>query len=372
MTVERFSTKERIAGNAEQKSTTEGRGKKRAQAFGVIGRDSVKTQAVLLEKPEHVSLGCVDLNAPEAGDLVVDIEWSGISTGTERLLWSGRMPAFPGMGYPLVPGYESVGRVARIGAQRAAEIETETAASTSPNSAPEQIRVGQRVFVPGANCFGAVRGLFGGSAARLVVPESRVTAIGEELGEDGVLLALAATALHALDSGNSPPPELIVGHGVLGRLLARLTLALGHPAPMVWETNAARRNGADGYPVLAPDADPRRDYRSIYDVSGDASLLDSLIARLRKGGEIVLAGFYSEALSFVFPPAFMREARIRVAAEWLPADLAEVNRLIAGGGLDLSGLITHRESAEQAEQAYRTAFGDSDCLKMILDWRACS
>ncbi|MCY4016397.1 MAG: chlorophyll synthesis pathway protein BchC [Gammaproteobacteria bacterium] len=331
----------------------------------------MKTQAVLLEKPEHVSLGCVDLNAPEAGDLVVDIEWSGISTGTERLLWSGRMPAFPGMGYPLVPGYESVGRVA----ERAAERVAERAASTSPNSAAEQIRqihVGQRVFVPGANCFGAVRGLFGGSAARLVVPESRVTAIDEELGEDGVLLALAATALHALDSGNSPPPELIVGHGVLGRLLARLTLALGHPAPMVWETNAARHNGADGYPVLAPDADPRRDYRSIYDVSGDASLLDSLIARLRKGGEIVLAGFYSEALSFVFPPAFMREARIRVAAEWLPADLAEVNRLIAGGGLDLSGLITHRESAEQAEQAYRTAFGDSDCLKMILDWRACS
>jgi len=348
------------------------------KAFGVIGRDSVKTQAVLLEKPEHVSLGCVDLNAPEAGDLVVDIEWSGISAGTERLLWSGRMPAFPGMGYPLVPGYESVGRVVERAAEKAAEKAVEKAAEpgaadpTSQNSAPEPIRVGQRVFVPGANCFGAVRGLFGGSAARLVVPESRVTAIGEGLGEDGVLLALAATALHALDSGNSPPPELIVGHGVLGRLLARLTLALGHPAPVVWETNAARRNGADGYPVLEPDADPRRDYRSIFDVSGDASLLDSLIARLRKGGEIVLAGFYSEALSFVFPPAFMREARIRVAAEWLPADLAEVNRLIAAGELDLSGLITHRESADQAEQAYRTAFGDSDCLKMILDWRACS
>ena len=34
----------------------------------------------------------------------MDVEWSGISTGTERLLWSGRMPPFPGLGYPLVPG----------------------------------------------------------------------------------------------------------------------------------------------------------------------------------------------------------------------------------------------------------------------------
>ena len=46
---------------------------------------------------------------PAADDeIVVDVEFSGISTGTERLLWDGRMPPFPGMGYPLVPGYESV------------------------------------------------------------------------------------------------------------------------------------------------------------------------------------------------------------------------------------------------------------------------
>jgi bacteriochlorophyllide a dehydrogenase len=45
--------------------------------------------------------------------VVVDVEWSGISTGTERLLFTGRMPPSPGMGYPLVPGYESVGRVRR-------------------------------------------------------------------------------------------------------------------------------------------------------------------------------------------------------------------------------------------------------------------
>ncbi|MEI2676535.1 MAG: hypothetical protein V9G29_00925 [Burkholderiaceae bacterium] len=32
----------------------------------------------------------------------------------------------------------------------------------------------------------------------------------------------------------------------------------------------------------------------------------------------MLAGFYDEPLSFVFPPAFMREARIRIAAQWLP------------------------------------------------------
>ena len=52
--------------------------------------------------------------------MLVEVDYSGISTGTEKLLFNGRMPAFPGMGYPLVPGYESVGRIVDAGAERAA------------------------------------------------------------------------------------------------------------------------------------------------------------------------------------------------------------------------------------------------------------
>ena len=68
----------------------------------------------------------------------------------------------------------------------------------------------------------------------------------------------------------------------------------------------------------------------------------------------------------------MREARIRVAAQWQPSDLAAVRGLAESGRLPLEGLITHRSEAMQADAAYRTAFGDPACLKMILDWRACS
>jgi 3-hydroxyethyl bacteriochlorophyllide a dehydrogenase len=313
----------------------------------------MNTVAVVLEKPEHLVLARLDLSPPGEEDVVVDIEWSGISTGTERLLWSGRMPHFPGMGYPLVPGYESVGRVSAVGPRAGA-------------------RVGDRVFVPGARCFGAVRGLFGGAAARLVVPGARVVPIDERLGEQGVLLALAATAYHATAAPGAGQPELIVGHGVLGRLLARLALMSGSTVPVVWERDPERMDGAEGYPVLDPADDGRDDYRAIYDVSGDATLLDQLIARLAPGGEVVLAGFYSEPLTFAFPPAFMREARLRIAAEWRAADLVAVRELVESGRLSLDGLITHRHAAAEAPAAYRTAFGDPACLKMILDWRACS
>ena len=102
-------------------------------------------------------------------------------------------------------------------------------------------------------------------------------------------------------------------------------------------------------------------------------MLDTLVSRLAPGGEVVLAGFYAERMSFAFPAAFMKEARFRVAAQWQKPDLAAVSGLIACGALSLEGLVTHvaavGAAAETAADAYRTAFEDSGCLKMILDWR---
>jgi 3-hydroxyethyl bacteriochlorophyllide a dehydrogenase len=310
----------------------------------------MKATAIIFSEPEQLAVRSLDLTPPTATDAVVEIAWSGISTGTERLLWSGRMPPFPGLGYPLVPGYESVGRVTH-----------------APDASA--IKVGQTVYVPGARCYGEVRALFGASASRVVVPAEKLVAITETLGERGILLALAATAYHALAAPGAAKPDRIVGHGVLGRLLARLTIATGGDPPVVWERNLVRAGGALGYQVLDPADDPVRDCRVIYDVSGDPQLLDALIARLAPGGEIVLAGFYSEPLSFAFPPAFMREVRIRVAAEWQRADLLAVRDLVETGRLSLDGLITHREHQTRAAAAYGTAFYDPACLKMILDWR---
>ncbi|OQW73592.1 MAG: chlorophyll synthesis pathway protein BchC [Proteobacteria bacterium ST_bin13] len=308
----------------------------------------METLAVILEAPETLSLRSMALNPMTAGDLLVEVAWSGISSGTEKLLWSGKMPAFPGMGYPLVPGYESVGRVVDAGAEA-------------------RSRIGEWVFVPGANCYTHARGLFGGTARRVILPAARAMPVDESLGEAGILIALAATAYHAIAGGAAP--ELIVGHGILGRLIARITVACGAPPPTVWETAAERRIGDFGYRVIDPSEDERKDYKTICDASGAGSILDSLISRLAKGGEIVLAGFYDK-LTFSFPPAFMREARLRISTEFVIDDLRATAKLVDSGALSLGGLVTHVRPAGEATEAYPAAFGDPECLKMVLDWRS--
>lgn len=312
------------------------------------GRQALGARAVVFEEPQQLALRPVSLMPPTDSDVVVEVDYSGISTGTERLLYTGRMPWFPGLEYPLVPGYESVGRVVEAGADSGR-------------------RVGETVFVPGARCYSDVSGVFGGAASRIVVSGERVIPVPAEWGSRGVLLALAATAWHAAAEA---PPDLVVGHGALGRLIARIGVLVGHP-PVVWETDEARRDGAVGYGVVHPEGDERHDYRRICDVSGDAALLDTLIGRLDRGGEVVLAGFYSERLAFSFPAAFMREARLRVAAEWGREDLEAVLQRVEAGDLSLDGLITHSLGAEEAAAAYRIAFDEPECLKMVLDWEGC-
>ena len=308
-------------------------------------------KAVIIDAPERIAVTDITIDSPTDGDVVVEIHHSGISTGTEKLFWSGEMPPFPGMGYPLIPGYEANGEIVA------------TRGTTG-------LRVGDHVFVPGASCYGDIRGLFGGAASLVTTSAQRVVRIDRGMRANGALLALAATARHAMAGIDKALPELIVGHGVVGRLLARLTMAAGGAAPMVWDLDAARRDGATGYPVLHPDQDDRRDYRCIYDATGDSAILDMLISRLARGGEVVLAGFYPAPLSFAFPPAFMREARLRIAAEWTQDDLMATRDLVDQGALSLDGLITHHRSAMDAPEAYRTAFSDPSCLKMILDWEA--
>jgi NADPH:quinone reductase-like Zn-dependent oxidoreductase len=93
----------------------------------------METRAICLKGPEDLIIDRLPLKAPVAGDIVVEISHSGISTGTEKLFWSGQMPPFPGMGYPLVPGYEAAGEV----------VEADPATG---------YRAGDHVFVPGADC----------------------------------------------------------------------------------------------------------------------------------------------------------------------------------------------------------------------------
>ena len=317
-----------------------------------LNQNSHFAQAVVLEKPNKLSLKTLQMEDVKSDEILVDIEYSGISTGTERLLYEGRMPDFPGMGYPLVPGYESIGTVEKCGSKSG-------------------FLLGEKVFVPGAKCFSDFKSLFGGTASKLVVSSERVCKVPKETGEEGSLLALAATAHHVFSDDLVCKPNIIVGHGALGRLIAKIAVLKG-VNPVVIEANKERRQGNFEYEVISPLESKKLTGDCVVDASGDSTQLNNLIRLIRTKGEIVLAGFYDKPLSFDFAPAFLREAKFRVSAQWSRNDLQEVSKLFATKKLDFKDLISHRVSGDSISQAYETAFNDSSCLKMIINWKGLS
>ena len=305
--------------------------------------------AVVFEAPGQLSVRDVMLPALTDQDCLVEVIHSGISTGTERLLWTGDMPAFPGLEYPLVPGYESVGRV----------IECGSAGDLKP---------GQAVFIPGSRGFTYVAGLFGGAAKYLMVPTSRLIVLPGEPREASVLLALIATAVHAVRRlGAERTPELIIGNGVLGRLVARVSSAMGARQMTQWEHHPERMTSAVSEVVREQD-DPRRDYQTVIDVSGDVSIINQAVSHMGSNSTVVLAGFYHLPVTFDFAPAFMRELDVRIAAEWQLTDMTLAAQLLADDLLVIDDLITHRFAALDAASAYQEAFTNPLCLKTVLDW----
>jgi 3-hydroxyethyl bacteriochlorophyllide a dehydrogenase len=92
----------------------------------------MKAKAIVFEAPKSLCVRELELAPMGPLDLEVVVSYSGISTGTERLLWEGTMPPFPGLSYPLVPGYETVGTVVNLGAE------------------VSRLQKGDHVFLPGS------------------------------------------------------------------------------------------------------------------------------------------------------------------------------------------------------------------------------
>ncbi len=236
------------------------------------------------------------------------------------------MPPFPGHG--LSAGARlRIGRPRGRGPGRTRDIGSATACSCPAPAASATCAACSAAPPPGWSC-----------PAPRVMPRRRTSRrAGRAAGAGRHGLPRARGARRAA------PPDLIVGHGVLGRLLARLRARRCAAADRVGDAIPRARDGRRRLRRRRSRPTTRGATTARSTTSAATPRCSTrLIARLAPGGEIVLAGFYSEPLSLRFPPAFMREARIRVAAEWQRADLLAVRELVDSGRLSLDGLITHR------------------------------
>lgn len=176
--------------------------------------------ALWYEAPRECALNTVALPAPGPGDCLVRTLWSGVSRGTERLVFEGRVPpsesermrapfqdgTFP---FPVKYGYCAVGTV---------------------DAGPAAL-LGRTVF-----CLHPHQD-------RFVVPADRLVPVPDDVpARRAILAANMETALNAhWDAGSAPGDRIVVvGGGVLGLLVAWLAARLPATDVTLVDTDPSR------------------------------------------------------------------------------------------------------------------------------------
>ncbi|MEX2467284.1 MAG: zinc-binding alcohol dehydrogenase [Gemmatimonadota bacterium] len=216
------------------------------------------------------------ISGPDGDELLVETRYSGISRGTESLVFRGEVPEsqyhemrapfqegeFPG---PLKYGYSSVGRVA---------------------SAPESHR-----FLEGK----AVFCLFP-HQDRYVVPASAVVPLPEGVPEErGVLAANMETAVNIVwDAGPSVGDRVVVvGGGVVGMLVAWLCQGIPGGKVRLIDIDPGREPVAEALDVPFASQDPGAgDADVVVHASGSPEGLSTALAAAGSEARIVEASWF--------------------------------------------------------------------------------
>lgn len=303
----------------------------------------------------------VELRSERAADLAphqvrVRAIVSGLSSGTEMLVYRGQVPSdleldLPTLdgsyAFPIKFGYASVGRVLARGTD------------------VDEVSVGDTVFVHHPH------------QDEYAVSASAAVPLPVDLDPDrGVFFANTETAVNILLDAHPRAGEVVAvyGQGVVGLLVTQLLHRAGARAvaiePIALRRELALRCGAEQ--AIAPaDADAAlreitggRGVDIAIEVSGSAAALQQAIDAAAFQGTIVVASWYgTKPVSLQLGGRFHR-ARLRItssqvghvdpslAPRWDAARRRRVTRDLLGE-LVLAPLVTHRIPFSRAGDAYR-------------------
>jgi threonine dehydrogenase-like Zn-dependent dehydrogenase len=312
-------------------------------------------RALFHTAPRSVEIRELATPQPAAGEFLVRTLCSGISGGTERLVYRGEIPAelalddtIDALGgtfsYPFAYGYACVGRIAESG---------------------------QTVFA-----FHPHQDVFTAPAGELIPLPAMAPAAA-------TLFPLVETALQVtLDAGTGYRDRVIVlGAGVLGLLTALLLQRSGW-RPLIAEPQAWRRDLASslGATATAPEELAEQEVPLVIDASGNPEAPAMALDLLAHEGTLLIASWFgTKPVLLPLGGAFHRRrltirstqvstVPARLSGTWTRARRRqEAIDLLAG--LPLAQLCTHVFAFSQAAEAFRAVDeGTPGLMHAVLDY----
>jgi len=328
----------------------------------------MKSEAIIFDGPGSVVVDELDIPEMRPGDVLVDIEYSSISTGTERWCLNGmiHMGIDNLIRFPFVTGYQAAGTVREVGAE------------------VDDIEPGDRVFSPrtrlGDEWIGSWAGHVGihvadaGSVIKLPESVSTRTASGLVLSQVGYNGAMKPV----VERGDV---AIVIGDGLVGQFAAQVlryrgahVILSGHHGLRL---DLAKKFGADEV-VNSSEVDffeyIRERYPSGVPIAVETASKSDLIRRatdaLMYAGQLVVLGYYPEGECLLdIHWTRLRETTVYFPNGWAYDRLKNTLSLIEEGEMVVDDLITHEFGHREAPEAYRMLNEKSEeFLGIVIRW----
>lgn len=336
----------------------------------------MEAHAVVFTGSGQVAYRKIECPEPGDDDVIVELHHSWISNGTEGSFLRGERlsgdvawrPGDPAP-FPMVAGYQKVGRVLRVGA------------------AVMDLAPGDWVFASMSKVCGMFDNRFAGHVSPSVCERGAVI----KLPAGANPLAFAALVLTQVgyNCGTRPPVEpgqlaVVIGDGLVGQWAGQTLARRGARVVMVGrhEDRLARfrahgttvaAGGDFGFAaVQALSAGP---VKILIETVGDVRGLHQYRPGMARGGHIVLAGFYRPSGDVNLQTSLQEfrnhELSFHLVSGATPERLVATMAWVADGRLDTLGLLTHRFPVERAAEAWALIESKREpVLGVVLDWPA--
>jgi bacteriochlorophyllide a dehydrogenase len=319
------------------------------------------TRAIVAEGPSRVVEKEVWRRDIGDDEVLVRTEFSGVSTGTDRWVMQGRF-TWSRIPYPLVPGYQRVGRVDKMG------------------SNVEGFAIGQLVAATRGTGLHDVQSASGAHIALGISPALEVydaTGVDPAAGSLFVSAQVGVNAASRISSAQAAR-VVVVGDGIIGAsaaLAARVrgadVLLVGHHdshLDVISQLGLGTYNNRTLVGVPVSDFSP---VAAIDTVQSDDSL--SLYVReLPRGtGEIVFSGYSPDGITCWADMALLQQLELTAhfVSGWTRARLEATLAMLRTGDFPIASLISvvaaGKERINTMEAVQR---GVQTHLGAVLDW----
>ncbi len=339
------------------------------------------TRAVVIERPYEARLREIRLTKPRNDAYVAQTTFSSISSGTDMKTYKG-MQHPEQCWYPLVPGYETAGKIVAVG-----------------DETDGRLNIGDRVMINECRQYGDVCAAWGGNS-EFTVKDSFTAPSGFDYmvkipdnvtDIQAVLAYLACVPLKGIKRMTLRPNEtfVVIGAGMVG-ISAIQILKVSEPTLKVVciERNAFRRSIAKKYAdlVVTPDnaVEVISDYTNgkmadqLIECSGNPEVVGTLHKYIKDGGwgdddipaHIHLQGDYPDKIILDhYHRWFVKNATITMTCALAPGCKEQILQWISERKFDTDGLPIEIWGVSQCTEAfkYKCEKGE-DVFKIVFDW----